>query len=94
MSDQLGHRGCDSDSTEAYWDDRDVEAVASGQTRLEARTCESKLTALAGLAAVNIETSMAANLSGSLHSLFDDVCDKTLPIYFGPLLGRLYLEGL
>lgn len=37
---------------------------------------------------------MVADLSGSLHSLFDDVCDKTLPIYFGPLLGRLYLEGL
>ena len=53
-----------------------------------------QLRALAGLASVDIETSIARDLSGSLHTLFDHVCDKALPIYFGPLLGRLYLEGL
>jgi hypothetical protein len=55
---------------------------------------DSRLAGLADLAVLDIETSMVSNLSGSLHSLFDDVCDKTLPIYFGPLLGRLFLEGL
>ena len=37
---------------------------------------------------------IVADLSADLHSLFDPVADGTLPIYFGPLLGRLYLEGL
>ena len=55
---------------------------------------DAQLKVLAGLAAVDIETSLPRDLSGSLHSLFDDVCDKALPIYFGPLLGRLYLQGL
>jgi len=36
---------------------------------------------------------MVSDLSGSLHDVFDDVCGQALPIYFGPLLGRLYLEG-
>jgi hypothetical protein len=55
---------------------------------------DARLTALTNLASVEIETSMVRDLSGSLHDAFDDVCDKALPIYFGPLLGRLYLEGL
>ena len=37
---------------------------------------------------------IVANLSADLHTLFDPVADGALPIYFGPLLGRLYLEGL
>ncbi len=53
-----------------------------------------QMKALTELASVNIETSLARDLSGSLHSLFDGVCDRALPIYFGPLLGRLYLQGL
>lgn len=65
-----------------------------GTCGYETNATDVQLTALAELASVNIETSLVAHLSGSLHSLFDDVCDKTLPIYFGPLLGRLYLEGL
>ncbi len=52
------------------------------------------LTGLAKLASVDIETAMVADLSGELHTLFDPICDDVLPIYFGPLLGRLYLEGL
>ena len=52
------------------------------------------LSALASLASVDIETSLVANLSDDLHMLFDPVSDDVLPIYFGPLLGRLYLEGL
>jgi hypothetical protein len=52
------------------------------------------LSALATLASVDIETSLVANLSDDLHLLFDPVSDDVLPIYFGPLLGRLYLEGL
>lgn len=53
--------------------------------------CLEGLDRLAGL---DIETSMVASLSGKLHSLFDPISEDTLPIYFGPLLGRLYLEGL
>ena len=49
---------------------------------------------LAKLASVDIQTALVANLSENLHSLFDPVSEGTLPIYFGPLLGRLYLEGL
>ena len=49
---------------------------------------------LVELASVDIETTMVADLSGELHTLFDPICDDVLPIYFGPLLGRLYLEGL
>ena len=53
-----------------------------------------RLAELATLGETDIETSLVANLSADLHSLFDPVADGTLPIYFGPLLGRLYLEGL
>ena len=49
---------------------------------------------LARLASVDIQTALVADLSDKLHSLFDPVSNGTLPIYFGPLLGRLYLEGL
>ena len=49
---------------------------------------------LATLASVDIQTALVADLSGNLHSLFDPVSNGALPIYFGPLLGRLYLEGL
>ncbi len=49
---------------------------------------------LAKLASVDIQTALVADLSDNLHSLFDPVSEGTLPIYFGPLLGRLYLEGL
>lgn len=52
------------------------------------------LSDLTRLASVAIETSLVANLSKDLHSIFDPVCNDALPIYFGPLLGRLYLEGL
>ena len=55
---------------------------------------DAQLSALAKLASIDIESSMINDIGASLHSLFDDVCDKALPIYFGPLLGRLYLEGL
>jgi hypothetical protein len=55
---------------------------------------ESRLASLANLASVEIETTLVNDLSGSLRHVFDDVCEKALPIYFGPLLGRLYLEGL
>ena len=53
-----------------------------------------RLVDLKNLAAADIETNLVANLSRDLHSLFDPVSDDALPIYFGPLLGRLYLEGL
>ena len=53
-----------------------------------------RLADLGKLAAADIETPLVANLSRDLHSLFDPVSDDVLPIYFGPLLGRLYLEGL
>lgn len=55
---------------------------------------DDRLTGLSHLAGVDIETPAVGNLSGALHALFDHVSDGTLPIYFGPLLGRLYLEGL
>ena len=54
----------------------------------------NRLSSLGKLAETDIETSLVTNLSENLHSLFDPVCEDTLPIYFGPLLGRLYLEGL
>ena len=53
-----------------------------------------RLAALDELAGRDIETALVENLSRNLHTLFDPVCDDVLPIYFGPLLGRLYLEGL
>ncbi len=53
-----------------------------------------RLAELASLGETDIENGLAANLSADLHSLFDPVADGALPIYFGPLLGRLYLEGL
>ena len=53
-----------------------------------------RLAGLADLGSRDIETSLVASLSGDLHQLFDPVSDDVLPIYFGPLLGRLYLEGL
>ena len=53
-----------------------------------------RLAGLADLGTCDIETSLVSSLSGDLHQLFDPVCDDVLPIYFGPLLGRLYLEGL
>ena len=49
---------------------------------------------LAKLASVDIQTALVADLSDNLHSVFDPVSNGALPIYFGPLLGRLYLEGL
>ena len=52
------------------------------------------LAGLVDLGSTDIETSLVANLSDDLHTLFDPVCEGVLPIYFGPLLGRLYLEGL
>lgn len=55
----------------------------------------SRLADLADLGHVDIETSpIVSDLSGDLHAIFDPVSDAALPIYFGPLLGRLYLEGL
>ncbi len=53
-----------------------------------------RLADLATLGDTDIESGLVANLSADLHSLFDPVADVALPIYFGPLLGRLYLEGL
>ena len=53
-----------------------------------------RLAELATLGDTDIENGLVADLSGDLHSLFDPVADGALPIYFGPLLGRLYLEGL
>ncbi len=53
-----------------------------------------RLAGLAELGSTDIETALVSNLSETLHTLFDPVCDDVLPIYFGPLLGRLYLEGL
>ena len=52
-----------------------------------------RLFALKKLAARDIVSPAAANLSRDLHALFDPICDDALPIYFGPLLGRLFLEG-
>ena len=53
-----------------------------------------RLFALDKLAATDIESPVVADIGRNLHALFDPVCDDVLPIYFGPLLGRLYLEGL
>ena len=72
----------------------ELSAPAEAKTGAVAGRRDAQLKALANLASMEIETSMPRDLSGSLHSLFDDVCDKALPIYFGPLLGRLYLQGL
>jgi hypothetical protein len=55
---------------------------------------DSRLAALTTLASVQIETSLVKDLSASLHRVFDNVCDEALPIYFGPLLGRLFLGRL
>lgn len=74
--------------------DAPVDSAHPAMTPRSLAKCDAQLKALAGLAAVEIETSLSRDLSGNLHSLFDDVCDKALPIYFGPLLGRLYLQGL
>ncbi len=52
-----------------------------------------RLVALDSLATTDIESPFKVDLSRDLHSLFDPVSDDALPIYFGPLLGRLYLEG-
>lgn len=80
---------------------RPAEPVPQGPARIlellpqkSGRCSDARLAVLAGLAAVEIETSLVKDLSGSLHDVFDDTCEKALPIYFGPLLGRLFLEGL
>lgn len=53
-----------------------------------------RLSGLTKLASMDVDTPMVARLSRDLHELFDPVTEDALPIYFGPLLGRLYLEGL
>ena len=53
-----------------------------------------QLETLSALGSVEIQTNLLADLSRDLHTLFDPVSEGVLPIYFGPLLGRLYLEGL
>ena len=65
----------------------------SASDRLRSGT-RLRLADLATLGDTDIENGLAANLSADLHSLFDPVADGALPIYFGPLLGRLFLEGL
>lgn len=62
--------------------------------RLSTTASDKKLAGLSKLATVDIETPLVADLSGTLHAIFDPVSEGALPIYFGPLLGRLYLEGL
>jgi hypothetical protein len=69
-------------------------SIVTAPTVLDSATQTSRLTRLTDLASVPIETSLVGDLSQSLHRLFDPVCETPLPIYFGPLLGRLYLEGL
>ena len=64
------------------------------ETAPAAPQARDRLADLADLASTDFETSLVANLSDNLHMLFDPVSDDVLPIYFGPLLGRLYLEGL
>lgn len=59
-----------------------------------ARRQARRLSGLTKLASMDIDTPMVARLSRDLHRLFDPVSEDALPIYFGPLLGRLYLEGL
>ena len=71
--------------------DRTPAAVKLPFTKIAA---DSRLTALTTLASVPIETSLVKDLGANLHRIFDGVCDQALPIYFGPLLGRLFLEGL
>ena len=36
---------------------------------------------------------MVAELTVDLHDVYDVVLTKTLPIYFGPVLGELFLVG-
>ena len=69
-------------------------ARALPQKALRRGPALGKLADLAKLGALDIETPLVADLSADLHSLFDAVTEDALPIYFGPLLGRLYLEGL
>ncbi len=75
-------------------------AAAALKTTHDASACRARgaprlrLAELATLGETDIETSLVSNLSADLHSLFDPIADGALPIYFGPLLGRLYLEGL
>ncbi len=70
----------------------------SNAARKTSTSCEDatrhRLLDLDKLAATDIESPLVADIGRNLHSLFDPVCDDVLPIYFGPLLGRLYLEGL
>jgi hypothetical protein len=97
MSGHIGTCGYDTNAMDVCWSNAQPVPARTSRSRessFDTKTRDLKLTSLTGLASVNIETSLVVHLSGSLHSLFDDVCDKTLPIYFGPLLGRLYLEGL
>ena len=68
-------------------------------TTVLARTSHSdkaleSLAELAKLAISDISASVGSDLGEDLHRLFDSVSDAALPIYFGPLLGRLYLQGL
>jgi hypothetical protein len=71
-----------------------------GGSRRRAASCQhtsrpdTRLARLQGLASTDIEATMVADIGRQLHALFDPVSEDTLPIYFGPLLGRLYLEGL
>jgi hypothetical protein len=97
MSGHFGTCGSETNAMGLCWGDAKPVPARSARPRessSDTTTRDLQLTSLVGLASVNIETSLVTHLSGSLHSLFDDVCVKTLPIYFGPLLGRLYLEGL
>jgi hypothetical protein len=55
---------------------------------------DTRLARLQQLASTDVETAVAADIGQQLHTLFDPVSEDALPIYFGPLLGRLYLEGL
>ena len=64
------------------------------QDNASAKAERSRLDDLATLASAEIVTSLVASISDDLHSLFDPVSEGVLPIYFGPLLGRLYLQGL
>ncbi len=73
-------------STSLKYQDVDSNAGAAASSE--------RLVDLARLANTDIVTSLVANISDDLHSLFDPVSEGALPIYFGPLLGRLYLEGL
>lgn len=100
MSDSIDTSGFTVSRCGSHWEALDGAAGYPSGEEAAARemspvsTQQTQLQALAGLAALDIETSVVSPVSTGLHSLFDDVCDKTLPIYFGPLLGKLYLEGL